>query len=81
MTKKQKLALIKRLYKRYSRNLNYNVLCKKYGLAREYVRYHREAGYKEKIIKNSIKWGKEHKEKRNEYMKKYLKKRNENISR
>lgn len=79
MTKQKKLEKIKELYKPYSRTFGYNTLCKKYKLAREFVRYHLEEDYREKIIQNSIKWGKEHKEKRNEYMKKYLKKRNENI--
>ena len=78
MTKQKKLEKIKELYKSHSRKFGYNALCKKYKLAREFVRYHLEEGYRERILKNALKWQTEHKEKRNEYMKKYLKKRNEN---
>jgi len=63
LTKYQKLSLVIRLHRDYSRKYGWPVLCKKYGLNREYVRYHTDKNFRESIIRNAAKWYKENNEK------------------
>lgn len=62
-SKKARLSLIIRLHRHYSRKYSWPVLCKKYLLSREYVRYHTDDNFREKIIENADKWNKENPEK------------------
>jgi len=73
-SKKARLSLVIRLHRHYSRKYGWPVLCKKYGLNREYVRYHTDKNFRERIIENSIKWQKANPDKVREIIKKYHRK-------
>lgn len=68
MTTKQKIALIKRLYRPYTKDRNYNVLARRFEISRATVRYYLEKGYRERCIKNQINWQKKNKDRHNQYI-------------